>query len=317
MPRLTTMLAALSLAALPDAAGAQQVRVALLSLTPLDAAFRTWVAPEFEKGGFVAGRNLVVDLRHGSQQDLPAIARDIVNNRPDVVIAVSSASLAAVHAASPTVPIVTAGADPVGLGFARSFARPGGSVTGFVVSGAELDAKRLELLTQIFGTAQPLAALLLSGFQANMLVEKALQDAASRIGVTVNYQAAAGPADYEDAVKAVQASGARGMVVTTNPVFFRDTPQISELATAAGVATICEWPDAAERGCLIGYGPTRADLYVGVTQLALRILKGGKPGEIPIERPSRFELAINAAVARRLRLELPHDFIARADRLIE
>ncbi|MGL4444443.1 MAG: ABC transporter substrate binding protein, partial [Alsobacter sp.] len=79
----------------------------------------------------------------------------------------------------------------------------------------------------------------------------------------------------------------------------------------------CEWPEAAERGCLIGYGPSRADLYVGVTQLALRILKGSRPGEIPIERPSRFELAINAAVARRLRLELPPDFIARADRLIE
>ncbi len=317
MPRLTTMLAALSLAALPDAAGAQQVRVALLSLTPLDTAFRSWVAPELEKGGFVAGRNLVVDLRHGSQQDLPAIARDIVNNRPDVVIAVSSASLAAVHAASPTVPIVTAGADPVGLGFAQSFARPGGSVTGFVVSGAELDAKRLELLTQIFGTGQPLAALLLSDFPANVLVEKAMQDAASRIGMTVKYQAAAGPADYEEAIKAVQAAGARGMVVTTNPVFFRDMPQISELATSAAVATICEWPEAAERGCLIGYGPSRADLYVGVTQLALRILKGSRPGEIPIERPSRFELAINAAVARRLRLELPPDFIARADRLIE
>jgi putative ABC transport system substrate-binding protein len=317
MPRLTTLLAALSLAALPETAGAQQVRVALLSLTPLDAAFRTWVAPEFEKGGYVAGRNLVVDLRHGSQQDLPAIARDIVNNRPDVVIAVSSASLAAVHAASPTVPIVTAGADPVGLGFAQSFSRPGGSVTGFVVSGAELDAKRLELLTQIFGTAQPVAALMLSGFPANLLVEQAMGAAATRIGVAVTYHPAAGPADYADAIKAVQASGARGMVVTTNPVFFRDTPQVSGLATAAGIATICEWPDAAERGCLIGYGPTRADLYAGATQLAMRILKGARPGDIPIERPSRFELAINADVARRLRLELPPDFIARADRLIE
>lgn len=317
MPRLTTLLAALSLAALPETAGAQQVRVALLSLTPLDAAFRTWVAPELEKGGFVAGRNLVVDLRHGSQQDLPAIARDIVNNRPDVVIAVSSASLAAVHAASPTVPIVTAGADPVGLGFAHSFSRPGGSVTGFVVSGAELDAKRLELLTQIFGTNQPVAALMLSGFPANVLVERAMDAAAARIGVTVSYYAAAGPADYADAINAVQSSGARGMVVTTNPVFFRDTPQVSGLATAAGIATICEWPDAAERGCLIGYGPTRADLYAGAAQLAIRILKGAKPGDIPVERPSRFELAINADIARRLRLELPPDFIARADRLIE
>lgn len=317
MPKLATLIAAMSLAALPGLAEAQQARVAVLSLTPVDAAFRNWMAPEFERNGYAVGRNLAVDLRHGSQPDLPAIARDIVRERPDVVVAVSSAALAAVHAASPDVPIVTAGADPVGLGFARSFSRPGGSVTGFVVSGAELDAKRLELLTQIYGRDKPVAALLLGGFPANVLIERSMNEAAARIGVGVAYQAAAGGSDYAAAIAALAAAGARGIVVTTNPVFFRDTAAISDLAAAAGMGTICEWGDSADRGCLIGYGPARADLYAGVTQIAVRIIKGGKPGEIPIERPSRFELVLNAAVAKRLRLELPPDFIARADRLIE
>ena len=95
MPRLTTMLAALSLATLPDAAGAQQVRVALLSLTPLDTAFRSWVAPELEKGGFVAGRNLVVDLRHGSQQDLPAKGISIASTTLDWTLSVNGANASA------------------------------------------------------------------------------------------------------------------------------------------------------------------------------------------------------------------------------
>ncbi len=317
MARLTVLLLVLWALLPQPQAQAQTARVAVLSLTPVEAAFENWMRPEFERGGFVRGRNLDLDLRHGPLAELPALARDIMKGRPDVVVAVSSAALTAMKAVSGDVPLVTAGADPVGLGFAASFARPGGTVTGFVVSGAQLDAKRLDILAQIFGTTSPAAGLLLNDFPANVLIRQAMTEAAARLGMQVVYASAAGLPDYRPALETLRAAGVRGAVVTTNPVFFRDTPAIADAAAAIGIATICEWPDSAERGCFIGYGPTRADLYMGVTRIVMQILRGARAGDVPIEAPSRFELVINLSVARRIGVDITSDLMARADRLVD
>lgn len=317
MAKLAAVLLIFLAVTLPQTAQAQSSRVAVLSLTSVEAAFATWMLPELERSGLVRGRNLTVDLRHGSLSELPAIARDIMRERPDVVVAVSSAALAAIKAASPDVPVVTAGADPVGLGYATSFARPGGTVTGFVVSGAELDAKRLDILAQILGTKSLGSGLLLTDFPANVLIRQSMTDIAGRLGLDIVFAYAAGEPDYQAALTKLRAAGVRGTVVTTNPVFFRDTKVIADTAATIGIATICEWPDSAERGCFIGYGPTRADLYTGVTRIVIQILRGTKAGDIPIEAPARFELAINLAVARRIGVEIGPDLMARADRLIE
>ncbi len=125
------------------------------------------------------------------------------------------------------------------------------------------------------------------------------------------------PDEYRAAFAAIERDGSQGVIVTANPIFARDTERITALALAAKQATICEWREMAERGCLLSYGPSRAGLYVRLGEYVGRLLSGARPADLPIEQPTNFELIVNQRVARQLGLEIAPSFLAGADDVIE
>jgi putative ABC transport system substrate-binding protein len=276
---------------------------------------RRTALPELAKFGFREGYNLVLDERVGDRVAMPGLARALVLGKPDAIIAIGIDAVRAVHEATRTVPIVTFGPDPVQAGFAASYARPGGNVTGVTLFAVELDGKRLDLLHSAVPTARRMAALLLRAGPGGS--DEEMRMVAANIGVELIVFDADGPDDYLAAFAAMRSAGMQALVIHANPFFYRDAALLSGLALEAGLPTICEWADMAQSGCLLGYGPSRSDLRRQLAHQVARIFQGAAPGDLPVERPTKFELAINLKTAKALSLTLPPSFLARADEVIE
>ena len=270
--------------------------------------------PELARLGFVEGRNLVFDVRVGEPDALPGLMRELLAAQPDAVVAVGPA-IAAAGAATRTVPVITFGFDPIELGFAASYARPGGNVTGVVILVAELEAKRLSILLEAVPDRRRVAALLSS--TGNPVSEPAMRKAAAGLGVELLAFTVTTPADYPAAFAAMRAQGAQALVIGATPQFQRDGKQLAALALEARLPTVCEWADMAKGGCLIGYGPSRVALRKRMADQIAKVFNGVAPGEIPIERPSVFEFAINLTIAKSLDLTVPPALVTRADEVIE
>jgi ABC-type uncharacterized transport system substrate-binding protein len=282
-------------------------------------SFRTTTLPVLAKGGFVEGRNLMLVARAagGDPSRLPGLAREVADERVDVVIAVGGAAASAVMAAAPSTPIVMsfASEDPVQMGHARSLARPGGKVTGIFFRALETDAKRLELLAEAMPQARRfgfLAAPTLEPAHADLLARTA-----ARLGIELTTRRVHGAAEYADAFASMKQAGAAGVLVQATTVFGSDAPIFSPIAARYGLPTMCEWDYMARQGCVIGFGPDVIALRRRTGDYVLRIFKGADPGELPIELPDRFTLAVNLRAAARLGLELAPTFVARADEVIE
>jgi putative ABC transport system substrate-binding protein len=240
--------------------------------------------------------------------------QELLAARPDAIVAVGAA-IAVAGAATRTVPIVAFGSNPVELGLAAGFARPGGNVTGVVILTVELDAKRLELLQQAVPGRRRVAALLSSTRPVSSEAE--LRVAAERAGVELLPFAVASPADYPAAFAAMRAAKAEALAIGAASEFYRDAGILAALALEARLPTVCEWADMARDGCLIGYGPSRTALRLRIADQIARIFRGAAPGDLPIEQPTLFEFAVNLKVAKALGIELPAAILARADEVIE
>jgi putative ABC transport system substrate-binding protein len=140
---------------------------------------------------------------------------------------------------------------------------------------------------------------------------------AANAGIELLFFDSSGPDDYPAAFAAMQAAGAQALVLTANPVFFRDAAPLAQLALKAGLPTACEWAEMAQSGCMLGYGPSRSELRGRMAQLVARIFQGAAPGELPIEQPTRFEFAINLNTAGALGVTVPRSILVRADEVIE
>jgi ABC-type uncharacterized transport system substrate-binding protein len=269
--------------------------------------------PELARLGFVEGRNLVFDVRVGESDALSGLMRELLSGQPDAVVAVGPA-IAPAGAATRTVPVVTFGFDPIELGLAASYARPGGNVTGVVILVAELEAKRLSLLLEAVPDRRRVAALVPARNGAN---ETALQKAAAGLGVELLIFPAAAPSEYPAAFAAMRAQGAQALVIGATPQFQRDGKQLADLALEARLPTVCEWADMAHQGCLIGYGPSRVALRKRLADQIAQIFRGVAPADIPIERPTVFEFALNLQIAKSLDLIVPPALLTRAEEVIE
>jgi putative ABC transport system substrate-binding protein len=293
-------------------------RLGLVSPSTLSVeAFRRHSGPELARLGFVEGRNLEIITRVGRAEDLPDLARELVARKPDAIIAVSSPALAATKAATDTIPIVAYGPDAVAQGFAASFSRPAGNVTGVVILGGDLDAKRLDLLREAVPTAKRVAVLY---HPSNALVEgrqSSLQAVAQHGAIELLDNYANGAGDYEAAFAAMRVNGAQSLVIAAHPIFFLDAAVLTTLAREAKLPTICQWREMAEAGCLIGYGPSQPELRRRVANSVGQILQGVSPAEIPIEQPTKLELVVNLKTAKALGLTIPPTLLARADEVIE
>jgi putative ABC transport system substrate-binding protein len=292
-------------------------RLGHLANSPLSEALtRELTLPELAKLGFVEGRNLVFDGRVGLQADaLPGLMGELLAARPDAVVAVGIAPVVAASAASPTVPIVAFGADLIELRLAQSYARPGGNVTGIVILNTELEPKRLSILREAVPDRRRVAALISAA--GGKLNEAAMLKASAGLGVELLPFTVAAPADYPAAFAAMQAAGAQALVISATAEFYRDGKQLAALALDARLPTVCEWAEMARTGCLIGYGPNRAALRKRMAAQIALILGGAAPGDVAIERPTVFELAVNQNVAKSLDLIIPPAVLAQADEVID
>jgi putative ABC transport system substrate-binding protein len=307
--------------ALPAAAEEKVWRLGVLSTGAERASgsVRPTALPILAERGFVEGRNLVVILRaaEGDVARLPDLARNLATERPDVVVTVGLLATAAMAAAAPATPIVMsfAGEDPVEAGLVRSLARPGGKVTEIFFRATESDAKRLELLAEAMPHARHLGFL--AGPDLSPARAELLARTASRLGVTLTTRTAQGRADYAEAFAALKAAGAEGVLVQATTLFGGDAAIFGPLAAGHGMATICEWDSMVRQGCVIGFGPDLRTLRRRTGDYVARIFNGTDPGELPIEQPDRFTLAVNQRAAAQLGLALPTTFLARADEVIE
>jgi len=200
-------------------------------------------------------------------------------------------------------------------GFAASHAQPRGNVTGVVVLTRELDAKRLSLLLEAVPDRRRVAALIPQ--RGSGVVDVALRKSAAELGVELLVFAVATPDDYPAAFEAMRAQGAQALVIAAAPEFQRDGRQLAGLALEARLPTVCEWANMAHAGCLIGYGANFTAVRKRMADQIAQIFRGVAPGDIPIERPTAFEFALNLRIAKSLDLIIPSTVLTRADEVIE
>jgi putative ABC transport system substrate-binding protein len=310
-------------ALLPSSASAQApgrvYRIAVISPSELPVEMiRNLQLPELARLGFVVGRNLTLTTHVGPPARMPELAREAIATRADVVVAVSTVAILAVKEVSSTVPIVMSfiGEDPILKGVADSLARPGGSVTGVAMLAAEMDGKRASLLHEFVPAARRIA--ILTGRPPRHVegAEEA-QRVARLLGLESDVFYADDPADYVAAFAGMHTARSDALVIISAPDFFRDAALLSRLAVEAGLPTVCEWASMARDGCLIGYGPNSAALFRRPADYIARILRGEKPGELPIEQPTLFEFAVNLKTAKALGLTIPETLLATADEVIQ
>jgi putative ABC transport system substrate-binding protein len=270
--------------------------------------------------GYVEGQNLVLETRlaSGRFDQLAPLAADLVRARVDMIAAVSPPAIRAAKEATATIPVVMAfsGVDPVEAGFVTSFSRPGGNVTGVAMIADEIAGKRLAVLKDALPSATRMAVLAQTDHPAAASQLKAAQEAAAKLGIELHVVRARDTRDYEGVLASVT-SRAPGLLILSSPTFFEDRRQLAETAIKNRLPILCEWREMAEAGCLLAYGPNIIELYRRAAVYVDRIAKGTPPAELPVERPTKFELVVNLKTAKALGIKIPQSFLVSADRVIE
>jgi putative ABC transport system substrate-binding protein len=268
--------------------------------------------------GWNEGRNIAIEYRwaEGHSERYAEIAAEFVRLKVDLIVTPGGATLAAKQATS-VIPIVfPAAGDPVGSGLVASLARPGGNVTGSSIQQTDTAAKRLELLREILPGLHRLAIVANVDYSAAVLEMREVQAAASTLGLEVAMAEIRRAVDIPPAFEALRGQ-ADALYVVTDPVVSTNRDTIAKLAIGARLATMQVFREYVESGGLISYGPDVADLYVRAAELVDKILRGAKPADLPVEQPTKFELAINLKTAKALGLTIPPTLLATADEVIE
>jgi putative ABC transport system substrate-binding protein len=267
--------------------------------------------------GYIEGRNIAIETRYagGGLDRLPAIARELVDLKVDVIIASGGPVIAAAAKATKNVPIVVVSLhDPVAIGLVNSLSRPGGNLTGLTCFAPELANKRLELLREALPGLRQLA-ILSNTASPPPLAE--MKDAAQSLGFTLRVHDIRDTTEIENAFSEIQKEGSDAVSVTGDATFLRRASQMAAAAASAKLPAIYEWREFVDAGGLISYGPSLSELFRKTGGYIDKILKGARPGDLPIERPTRFELVLNVKSARALGLDVPPTLLVRANEVIE
>jgi putative ABC transport system substrate-binding protein len=314
-------------AAWPLAVRAQQAAlpvIGLLFIGPPDqrrerqrSAFRQGLA----EIGYVEDRNVTFEYLWGplDQFDaLPALAGELVRRRVAVIIASGEAPAKAAKVATTTIPIVFAtGGDPVKASLVASLNRPGGNVTGVSYFSGALGAKKLSLMRELVPKPGPLALLMNPNNPTDQSERSDIQAAAGAIGQQIEVLNASSQADFETAFAALVQRGASGLLVAIDPNFLSGRDRLIALAARYAVPTIYFDRDFADAGGLMSYSSSSVEAYRQAGHYSGRILKGEKPGDLPIMLPTKFEFVINLQTARALGIDVPPTLVAQADEVIE
>jgi len=301
---------------------AKMYRIGVLEMAPPDLRSPGQMAfyEELRLRGYVEGQNLVVERRNaaGRVDALPALARELVALRPDLIVASSPQPTRAVKDATSTIPIVMAFvADPVGLGLAASLAHPGGNLTGVatLVSG-HLASKGLQLLREVVPSAKRIAVLSNPTNEMHRIVLQESSRAALQLGVQLQVFQARATDEIEPALQAAVADRAEALLVVGDSVFSNPAARVPQLVARSRLPALYVSRAQVEAGGLMSFGPDFTDLSRRIASYVDRILKGANPGDLAIEQPTKFQLVINLKTAKTLGLTIPQSLLLSAE-LIE
>ncbi|HEX2116935.1 MAG TPA: ABC transporter substrate-binding protein [Alphaproteobacteria bacterium] len=287
-------------------------------------AFSAYVAALREglrETGYVEGRNVVIDFRwaRGRYEMLPAMARELVEQRVALIIATGGdPSAKAATSATASIPIVFgAGDDVMKSGLVESLNRPGRNATGISLLAAELEAKRLELLSELVPQAKKIAVLVNPDLAYAERQARAVQDAARLRGQQVLVARARSEDEFDGVFGQFSAESVDALIVASDPFFNSRRDKIIALANRARLPAIYEWREFCVAGGLISYGASLTAAYRQFGIYAGRILSGTRAGDLPVLQPTQFELVVNGTTARELGIVLPPTIVARADEVIE
>jgi len=320
---------ALALLVAPLAADGQPAgkvyRIGVLGSTPstIPEVSRNWEV--FRQGlgerGWVEGQNIVIEYRwaEGRVERFPSLAAELVSLKLDLIVAVTTQGARAAKQATSTIPIVMVYVfDPIGQGLVTSLARPGGNITGqtFVV-GPELVGKQLGLLKEAVPKVSRVAVLLNPGSLSYAGLVRETQAAAQVLGVKLQFLEVQSPNELEGAFAAMTRERAGALLVLPHPFTFAQARRIADLAAKSRLPAVYPYRESVEAGGLMAYAATAPDMFRRAAIYVDRILKGAKPGDLPVEQPTKFELVINLKTARALGLTIPQSVLIRADEVIQ
>jgi putative tryptophan/tyrosine transport system substrate-binding protein len=313
----------------PFTAFAQQLpkvrRIGMLSpYSPADSAL--WYAA-FRQAlrdlGWIEGKNIGIEYRYaeGKRDRVPDLMAELVGLKAEVIVtAITVDALIAQKAAKaiPAIPVVIAAwSDPMASGMVESLARPGGNITGLSQMSYELSGKRLELLKEMVPKLSRVAVLWSPLSTTSKSIWKDLQLPARQLGVQLHSLEVRSPDEFDKAFEDASKARAGALLILASPVIVTYLKRIADLASKSRLPSIFQWTEFADAGGLATYGPDRADLFRRAAIYVDKILKGAKPGDLPIEQPTKFEMVINMKTAKALGVKIPNSILVRADKVIE
>src|SRR6516164_1956678 len=313
-------------AAWPVVARAQQpdriYRIGFLVPTPRDRPPVVALFDELRLNGFIENQNIEVlpggfDVR---DEQLVELAAALVKAGPDAIVAGPELPLRALQTATRTVPLIGMSEDLVAERLVASLARPGGNITGISLLSPELDGKRQDVLIEAVPGARRIAAMADSKVTPPYHLQM-LQPAARSRGIELLTFGVSGPEEIVSAIDAAKASGAEALNFLATPLFSvpgsHNNQIVMDRIAAMRLPTIFQWPETAEAGAVLAYGPRFTEVYRQRARIVVKILRGAKPADIPVEQPTRFELIINLKAAKAIGHEVPAGLVLRADKVIE
>jgi putative ABC transport system substrate-binding protein len=328
MDRRTFLAGSAALLAAPLAAKAQQAaKVARIGWLAGNLTASPHLREAFRQGlrdlGYVEGRIVVIEYRsaEGKFERLPALVAELVALKVDVIVAGSTPGALAAKQSTKTIPIVfAAAADPVTDGLVTSLARPGGNVTGLTGLAPELVGKCLDQLKQAVPGVSRVAVLWhpgASGEGTDKDMLKGAEVAARALGMQLQFVEARGPDDFDRAFSEMTRARAGTLTVVGSSMFVSERRRLVDLAAKNRLPAVYPLREFVDAGGLMAYGPDLADLFRRAATYVDKILKGAKPGDLPVEQPTKFELVINLKTAKALGLTIPPSLLLRADQVIE
>jgi len=274
---------------------------------------------ELGRSGFIEGQNLLVDFRPYGQRlgQIADLASELLKAQPDAIFAGGDFAIRALQSATPAIPIVSMTDDMIGAGFVNSLSRPGGNTTGISLLATELDGKRQDILIEAVPGIRRMAAIADNDTTSVRQLE-ILQEAARGRGIAVSVHRISKADEIPAAIDAANAANVAALNILASPLLFAGRHAIIERAAMLRLPAIYQWPEIAEQGGLIGYGPRLDQLYRDIAaQQLIRILRGAKPADLPVQQPTKFELVINLQTAKTINHQIPAGLVLRADKLIE
>lgn len=297
-------------------------RIGVLRAAPDDQVFRQnfeQFVPTLRERGFAEGSNLTIEyrVRPGNSAEILGLARELVQARVDAILAIAAPGVVAASKATSSIPIVAVDleSDPVAMGFAGTLSRPGGNISGMFLDFPELSGKWIQLLKEAMPRLARVAVL--SDPAVGPFLLRGAEAAGVSMGVQVIKLEARGPGELEHAFRAAAKQQAEAVLALSSPVFASARKRIAELALNHRLPAIMPFPNFADDGGLMAYGPHLTSMFRQAANVMATVLQGTHPRNIPIERPVRFELAINLGTARALGITIPPAVLVRADRVIE